>query len=353
MLIKNLETPAMVLDLDLFERNITILKDMAESANVSFRPHYKSFKSTALAHRLIEAGAKGITCAKVAEAEDLVLSGIEDVLIANQITKPSRIARAAYLAGCCRLTVCVDNAKNIWMLQQAAAAQETVFYCLVEYEIGMNRCGVDTKEAVLALAEEIGRCDNLRFEGIQAYAGHLSHEKDYNIRKEKSEEVERCLSELKQFLESHGVSVKEVSGASTGTVEFRSRGTVYTEVQAGSYLLMDAAYEKLRLPFAPALFVLGSVVSISGDRVVTDAGIKTISADQTAPVLRRNPEVTIGLSEEHGSFVLAAHTLSIGDVVSVIPGHCCTTVNLHDYYYLARGDRIVDRIPVTSRGKSQ
>lgn len=352
MLLNNIETPALVLDLDFFEKNMATMKQFVDAGGWALRPHYKSHKSTDIAHRQIRAGAKGITCAKLGEAEDLVAAGIDDVLIANQITEPVKVARAAYLAGCCKLTVCVDNADNIAALQRAAAEQNTTLYCLIEYEIGMNRCGVDTEEAFCALAHQIVDCPNLVFEGIQAYAGHLSHEADYEKRKVKSDKVERRLSSLIAAAKREGLEIREVSGASTGTVEFRGKDTVYTEIQAGSYIFMDAAYNTLKLKFENALFVLASVISTTERMIVTDAGMKCIAIDQKPPIFRDHVQLPVKVSEEHSSIPAPGIKAAVGERMLIIPGHCCTTVNLHNYYYLVRKNKVVDRIPVTSRGKS-
>ena len=346
-----IETPALIVDLDIFEENIRIMKGFVEEAGFILRPHYKSHKCPYIARLQIKEGAKGITCAKLSEAEDLVFSGIEDVLIANQITQPSKIAQAAYLAGCCRLTVCVDCAVNIKALEAAASIQGTIIHCLVEYEVGMNRCGVATTEDFLALARQIDACTHLVFEGIQAYAGHLSHEMDYETRKNESEAVESRLKELKECLERVGLPAKEVSGNSTGTVEFCLRGSAFTEMQAGSYLFMDSSYGKMQLVFKNALFLLTQVISINPKRVVVDGGMKSISVDQAMPFFREYPGIPVKLSEEHATMPNPGG-IEMGNRLLLIPGHCCTTVNLHDFIYLVRNGKVVDRVSVISRGKS-
>lgn len=351
MHIDQLETPALLVDQDIFERNMQRMRQLLEPLGVALRPHYKSHKSTAVAHLQIAAGAKGITCAKVGEAEDLALSGIEDILIANQIIGKSRIARCAWLAAGCRLTVCVDQEQNVRDLEAAAACQGSILHCLVEYEVGMGRCGVTTPEECERLARLILECPHLCFDGIQAYAGHLSHEVSLEVRRAQAEAVECALKKLKGYLEERGIPVGEVSGASTGTVELRRADTVYTEVQAGSYLFMDATYKQLGLRFENSLSVLASVISTRPDLVVTDAGVKCIGVDQGDPVCPALPGAAVNMSEEHSAFRLAGHGLHVGDRVRLLPGHCCTTMNLHDSFYFVRGGKVTDRVPVTSRGK--
>jgi len=352
MKLKNIETPALIIDLDLLEENVSTMKEFLSPKGLALRPHYKSNKSTYIAHMQIREGAKGITCAKLSEAEDLIQAGIKDVLIANQIVEPSKIARIAYLAGCCYLTICVDNIKNIEQLEAAAAAQGTIIHVLIEYEVFMNRCGVSSPEEFLKLAKKIDACPHLVFEGIQAYAGHLSHECDYEKRKSEAEMIEKRLCDLKEYVESNGLKVKEISGVSTGTVEFKVDGSVFTEIQAGSYLFMDSSYNALDLKFKNSLFLLTQVIS-KNDFVITDAGVKSISVDQQPPpVFREYPNLPIKFSEEHAKIPSEGINIEIGEQLMLIPSHCCTAINLHDFVYLIRNNEVVDRIPITSRGKS-
>jgi D-serine deaminase-like pyridoxal phosphate-dependent protein len=338
--------------MDAFEENMRVMAALLEGGP-SLRPHYKSHKSTAIAHRQMTAGAKGITCAKLGEARDLVFAGIKDVLIANQIVEPVKLAQAAYLAKCCRLTVCVDRADNIRALEAAAAAQDAKIHCLVEYEAGMRRCGVDTPEAFFALAQEISQSPHLVFEGIQAYAGQLSHEEDYETRRAQSQTVKASLGALRDFVRGRGLPIREISGVSTGTAEFHAKDSVYTEVQAGSYIFMDAAYGALKLRFHSALFVACTAISVNGSAMVVDAGRKSVSVDQKMPVFRDFPGAPVKVSEEHSSVCAQGLSPCVGGRFLMVPGHCCTTVNLHDHIYLVRKGEVVDRVPVTSRGRSE
>ena len=351
MKLSELETPALILDLDVMEQNMAKMDSLLAGTQMRLRPHYKSNKCPAIAHLQLAAGAKGICCSKLSEAEDLAFSGIEDILIANQIADRGKIARLASLSRCCRLTVCVDNAENIQDLQNACALQDAQLHCLIEYEIGMNRCGVSEPAQVLALAEQLSACPNLTYDGIQAYAGNLAHEEDAAVRQRKSDEVEQRLRELKAYLIEHGKPAREFSGTSTGTVAMRQKQTVYTEVQAGSYLFMDMAYRKVGAPFSHSLFVLASVMDKRDDAVITDAGAKSVSVDQKTPAFFGYEDLPVEMSEEH-SAVYAPLPLRVGDRMKLIPGHCCTTINLHDWLYFVRGDKVVDRVPIVGRGHS-
>ena len=357
MKIFDLPTPALIADADAIAENMRQMNAILEGKSVRLRPHYKSHKCSALAHRQIAAGAIGMTCAKLSEAEDLIMSGINDVLIANQVVDPARIYRLALLAGMCRLTVCVDDAENAEALSRAAVHVGTTIHCLAEYDIGMNRCGARTKEAYLALAKTIAGLRNLRYDGIQAYAGHASHMVSARERLETAGACIRKVAELKDFLHRNGIEVTSVSGGSTGTAAFKAEDTVYTELQAGSYLFMDSTYSRLGLPFRNSLFVLAGVVSKSDGAVILDAGVKGIGADQDDPVLLdrsgRQIRGRCVLNEEHLKLYESGWQPAIGEKVFVMPGHCCSTVNLYDNLYLYSADAVTDRIPVTARGKSQ
>ena len=352
MKIEQITTPALILDLDCFEENLQKLQAYVAGTGTVLRPHYKSNKCSAIAHRQIAAGARGITCAKLTEAEDLADAGIEDILIANQIVDPDKIARLPALAKKCRLTVCVDCEENLRDLSAAMAALGGTLFCYVEFEVGMARCGVAEFEQVETLIRTIGELPGLQYAGIQAYAGHLSHEFDKEKRIADSKAVDAKLIELKGWLTERGIAVGEISGVSTGTVFEKVPGEIYTEFQTGSYIFLDASYGKMELPLRHALFVLSTVVSRSPGRIVTDAGMKTVAVDQGMPVAVGFEGAELSMSEEHVT-ILAEGDLRRNDKVKIIPSHCCTTINLFEKLYLVRDGKVVDRWAITSRGNSQ
>lgn len=353
MNLEHLSTPALCLDLDAFERNQRKAMEVAQRCGAALRPHYKSNRCTAIAHMQIDMGAKGITCAKVGEAEDLARAGIDDILIANQITALEKIDRVAFLARGCRLTVCVDDAENISALSSAAVRYGSTIFCLVEVDVGARRCGVTAKEDVLALAQRVKDSPNLVFDGLQAYAGQLSHQKDFEVRRTSAQQIESDLRELIAWLRQNGVETKEVSGVSTGSLQFREPGTVYTELQCGSYIFMDAAYGNLGLTFESSLTVLAHVMRITDEWVILDAGRKSVSVDQEMPRVFGAKCSELRCAEEHTRIpVKDFPNAKVGDLFQLIPGHYCTTMNLHDYLYLHRGGKIVDCVEITSRGRS-
>lgn len=350
MYIENIETPALMVDRKILLENMNAMDKLLSGTGLKLRPHYKSHKCADLARLQIERGAKGMTCAKLSEAVDLCDAGIDDILIANQITDERKIRRLADLAGCCHLTVCVDDIDNVKKLSDAAVNSGTTIYCLVEFEIGMERCGVNTKEEVLALARAIENSDNLVFDGIQTYAGHISHVVSADERKKATHENYKKITELLDYLKENQVDVNIVSGGSTGTAEIKVKDGIYNELQAGSYLFMDSTYSDLNLPFKNSLFVLSTVVSHKDGLTVVDAGVKTCGVDQGMPKIYGNEAESVVASEEHFQLHGLKNEVKIGDKVKLIPGHCCSTVNLHDKIYLVEDDKVVGRLLVTARG---
>ncbi|MBQ8408632.1 MAG: DSD1 family PLP-dependent enzyme [Clostridia bacterium] len=350
MKIENISTPALIVNKSVFDKNAERMKELLKNSSLSLRPHYKSHKCATIAHKQIEDGAVGMTCAKLDEAIDLADCGIEDVLIANQITDKQKISRLAHLANVCRLTVCVDDKENVADIERAAELASSTVHCLIEYEIGMERCGVATKEDVAALAEFINQCPHLVFDGIQAYAGHLSHTVSETERLERTQANTEKIKELLNYLDGKGLHARTLSGGSTGTSLIKAKEGLYTELQAGSYLFMDSTYRELGLPFENSLFILTTVVSVNERLVVVDAGVKSCGVDQGMPVPVGFSVSHIVDSEEHLQLHNPSKQLKIGDKVLLIPAHCCSTVNLHDRLYLVEGDKVVDRLPVTARG---
>lgn len=351
MKICDIQTPALVVDLEKFRKNAEKMKNIISGASLSLRPHYKSHKCAEIAHEQIKDGAIGLCCAKLSEAEDLIDAGIEDVLIANQIVDKAKIARLAYLARAARLTVCVDNEKNILDIEAAAAVAGSTVYCLVEFEIGMRRCGVKHKEDVSRLVSVIDSCPHLVFDGIQAYAGHISHSASHEERRAETEKNSKKIKELISYLSRCGIDVRVLSGGSTGTSVIKAGEGLYTELQCGSYLFMDSTYRELGLPFENSLFVLATVVSVSDGLVVVDAGVKSCGVDQGMPVPLGFTVSRVVDSEEHFQLHNPSKKFSIGDKVLLLPAHCCSTVNLHDKIYALDGEKVIKRYQITARGR--
>jgi len=357
-----IDTPALLIDLDLLEQNIKIMADFMRNKKAKLRPHFKSYKCPTISHKQIDAGAKGITCAKLGEAEVLVNSGVKDVLIANQIVEPKKIFRLAGLAhGGVKITVAVDNTENISALSEAAKKVGSTIFVLIEVDVGMKRCGVNKPEEVLCLAKKILSSDGLVFEGIQAYEGHLVYDLDYppsitdNIRHQGVQEMVRKVGKIKEYLEKNGIKVNEISGGGTGTYNITGDNTIWTEIQAGSYVFMDNVYSRVGLPFKNSLTILTTVIHKRPGMAITDAGLKVCTTEQGPPAIKDHPHLKIAgeLSEEHGSILDTHDELKYLQRFEFIPSHCCTTVNLHDNYYCVRNGLLEAIWPITGRGRSQ
>ncbi len=351
MKISQLATPALLLDAAAMERNAKTLDTLRSGTSMALYPHYKSHKCPAIALWQMKRGAAGITCAKLGEALDLAEAGIPNIVIANQIVQEEKLSTLAELARRVRLTVCADSERNILALERAMADGGTL-HVMVEYEVGMRRCGAESHDEVLALARLIDAQPHLHFEGIQAYAGHLAHEYDAEKRRRELLAIEQDVAGLKAYLEENSLAVAEVGGGSTGTVADKPKDTVYTELQCGSYLFMDRSYQLMDLAFEQALSVLVTVVSVKGDRIVVDCGVKSMSMDQKAPVFPDFPDAELSFSEEHTTIFVENSALQVGDRIRYVPGHCCTTVNSFPEIHLVEGDDITETLPVVSRGKA-
>lgn len=361
MVVRDLETPALVIDQTILEENLKRMDGLLAGTGLKLRPHYKSHKSPMIAKMQLDHGACGITCSKLSEAEDLVKAGVSDILIANQVVQPAKISRLAYLAGRCRLTVCVDQEENIRALSEAAALAGTQIHCYVELDVGMKRCGVTTFEEFYRLAALLQKLPGVSYDGVQAYAGNLAHEYDREKREASTSANEKRIADLLAYLAERGIERREVSGGSTGTVMLKTKSSVYTELQCGSFIFLDMAYRGMNTVFRNSLFVMATVVSAAPDHFVIDAGVKSICPDQGNPGLVGHPFEAISLSEEHTAFY-GAHSLQVGDMVQVVPGHCCSTVNLFDEMYMVRRPdetsdlrdaTVVDCLQVVSRGKAK
>lgn len=353
MKLENIQTPALVVDENVFLQNSNNMSKILSGKTLKLRPHFKSHKCAEIARFQVENGAIGLTCAKLSEAIDLVDSGIENVLIANQIVDKSKIATLATLAKCATLTVCVDSKQNVLDLESACALMNTNLNVFIEYEIGMERCGVSKKEDVLSLAKLINTCAHLKFKGIQAYAGHISHEVSGEDRLNNTSKNTAKIKELIAYLNENGIDVETLSGGSTGTSIIKAEQGLYNELQAGSYLFMDATYKDLNLPFKNSLFILATVVSVNEKITVVDAGVKSCGVDQGMPLCVGFTYEKIVASEEHFQLHNPSKKFNVGDKVLLIPAHCCSTVNLYDKIYFVKDGKVTKRVQVSARGCSK
>jgi D-serine deaminase-like pyridoxal phosphate-dependent protein len=359
MPLAEVDTPALILELDAFERNLERLSESLRARNVAVRPHSKSHKCPQIALRQMALGAVGVCCQKVSEAEAMVEGGVRDVLVANEIVGASKLTRLAALATQARVAVCADDAGNIRALDAAAGAFGVTLDVLVEINVGANRCGVEPGEPAVKLAQAIAECAHLRFAGLQAYHGAAQHLRKVADRRAAIESAAAGVRRTRELLQRAGIECPKATGAGTGTYLFEASSSAYDELQPGSYIFMDADYARNEwtesgIPrFEHSLFVWTTVMSRTGDeRAIVDAGLKASSVDSGMPrVADGGPAEYTKASDEHGVIQLnGAPGFKLGDKLKLIPGHCDPTVNLYDHYICIRDERVEAIWPITARG---
>ena len=357
------DTPALLLDMDIAERNINRMGKFFHGKKVHHRPHVKVHKSPYLAHKQIAAGAKGITCAKVTEAEVMANSGIDNILIANQIVGPQKLTRLANLSKNCHIEVLVDNLANAREISTIAANAGSNIDVLLEVNLGsslegiLDRCGVMSGNDAVKLAHEISQLRNLNFNGLMGYEGALRKFTDHESRKDAVERALGYLVGIKDQVEDSGISVNEVSAGGTMSYNLASQVTGITEIQAGGYIFMDTGYRKAGIDFDFALTLLTSVVSRpKAEKAIVDVGFKAISAEHGMPLIKDMPELEcIALNAEHGHLRLrqSGDSPACGDRLEMLPSHVDTTVCLHDNYVLTRTGEVEGTLAIEARGKLQ
>jgi 3-hydroxy-D-aspartate aldolase len=360
MAVEQVDTPALLLDLDAFESNLDRLVQSLRGTSVRVRPHAKSHKCAEIALRQIARGAVGVCCQKVSEAEALVHGGVGDVLIANEVVGTRKLARLALLARQARTSVCVDDSGNVQDLSQAARAAGTTLDVLVEVNVGANRCGVEPGAPAVALARAIAQAPGLRFAGIHAYHGAAQHLRTAEQRRQAIAQAVSKVQATLGLLEKNGLYAESVTGAGTGTYLLEAGSGVYNEIQPGSYIFMDADYGRnlgedgapVR-QFQQSLFILATVMSHSTPgRAVVDVGLKAHSVDSGMPLVTGIAgAVYTRASDEHGVIELAGPgSVALGQKIRLVPGHCDPTVNLYDWLVCCRDDRVEALWPISARG---
>ena len=349
----DIDTPALLIDVDKMERNIQKMADYLKDRPAGLRPHTKTHKCPVIAHKQLRAGAIGITCAKLGEAEVMAQAGVNDILIANQIVGDRKITKLANMARHCDIMVAVESAENAADLAAAAQAAGSIIRVLIEVDVGMHRCGVKSNEEGLALAQVLLKSPGLKFEGIMGYEGHAVMIPDLEDREKAATDSMEVLTGVKDTLESAGIEVGIVSAGGTGTYNISGIYPGITEIQGGSYIVMDAKYHSVLQDFECALTLLTTVTSRPDkESAILDAGMKAMTFEFGMPELINLPGAGISfLSEEHGHLYLEDADPKVGDKVELIPSHCCTTINLHDRFYACRGDRVEAIWPIAGRGK--
>jgi 3-hydroxy-D-aspartate aldolase len=357
----DIDTPALLIDLDAFEANLERMAGLLAPTGAKLRAHAKTHKSPVIAHLQMARGAVGQCVQKVAEAEALAWAGVPGILVSNEVIGPAKLARFAALARISRVAICADDAAQVTAIERAAMDAGVRLSVLVEIDVGAGRCGVAPGPEAVELARRIAGSRHLVFAGLQAYHGSAQHRRTWEERRgliaAASDHARRTVEQLRQV----GIDCPIVGGGGTGTFEFEAGSGIYNEIQAGSYVFMDADYAanldadgKPVSTFQHSLFVLASVMSAPrSDVAVVDAGLKALAVDSGLPLVWQRPDVRyVGASDEHGKLTFGPDTEGpkLGQKLRLVPGHCDPTVNLYDWYVCVRGGRVECLWPIAARG---
>lgn len=355
------DTPALLIDLDAFEANLDAMASLVAATGVRLRAHAKTHKSPVIARLQMARGAVGQCVQKISEAEILAWGGIPDILVSNEAVGAGKLARLAALQHIAKVAICADDPAQVAAIEAAARDAGTRLTVLVEIEVGGARCGVAPGAPAVELARAIAASHDLRFGGLQAYHGGAQH---LRRPEEREAAVAGAVAAVRQTLEGlngAGLSCAIVGGAGTGTFPFEAASGLYTELQAGSYPFMDADYGRnLDASGAPvatfrqSLFVLGTVMSAAAPgRAVVDVGHKAVAVDSGLPLVWQRPDVRYaGASDEHGTLTFGPETEApkLGEKLRLVPGHCDPTVARYDWYVGVRNGRVECLWPIPARG---
>jgi D-serine deaminase-like pyridoxal phosphate-dependent protein len=359
--LETLDTPSMVVDLDIMEENIQKLMLLLKPLGVNIRPHLKTTKSPILAKKLIAAGAKGACVAKLSEAEVMAAEGVEDLLITCEIIGAAKVGRLVELfRNHPKVQIVVDSeigATAIYAALRGSGIEKPI-QVLIDLDVGLHRTGV-APESALALAQHISALSLLKLIGVQGYEGHLQHVHNREEREKQCRASMTILTGTATLLREKGFDIQVVTTGGTGTAEFCATSPGVTEVQPGSFIFMDSDYRNaVGSYFSHSLTIISTVISKSASvrRVTIDAGLKTLTTDSGFAEPKDMPGVTYTpMGDEHGwlQWEDNAPDILIGARVEMIPSHIDPTVNLHDFYYAHRKGVIEEIWPVATRGKVQ
>jgi D-serine deaminase-like pyridoxal phosphate-dependent protein len=344
-------TPALVLDIDAAERNIDrMASELKQIGKATIRPHYKTHKSPDLARRQLQAGAGGLSMATVWEAAVLAAAGMDDLFVVNTVAHPDKLRVLAELARDHRVLVAVDEAANAAAHSAAAVAAGSTLGIMVEVDTGMDRCGVDTAQDCLALARQVTELPGLRFEGITGYEGHCSLTPDSELRHERQREAMTFFTGVADLLESDGIPCPIRSAGGIATWKWTASYPGLTEIQAGTYVVMDNFHGRMVPGFEHSLTIQATVISRQSGKVIVDAGNKSVADPADVSIAGHDHEV-FRFDEEHGIFSApGGSSLRVGDAVALVPGYSPSTVNWYDAYHIVRDEVVVDIWPIIPRG---
>ena len=346
-----LVTPALVLDIDAAQRNIDhMASELKQMGPTTIRPHYKTHKSPDLARRQLRAGAGGLSMATVWEAAILAAAGMDDLFVVNTVAHPAKLRTLAELARDHRVLVAVDEAPNAEAHSAAAVRAGSTLGIMVEVDTGMDRCGVDTAQDCLALARHVMDLPGLRFDGITGYEGHCSLTFDNVLRHQRQREAMNFFTSVAGLLEAHDIPCRIRSAGGIATWNWTAAFPGLTEIQAGTYVVMDNFHGQMVPDFEHSLTIQATVISRQSDKVIVDAGNKSVADPADVSIVGHDLKV-FRFDEEHGIFAAPeGSALRVGDAVALVPGYSPSTVNWYDAYHVVRDEVVADIWPIIPRG---
>ncbi|HZQ05514.1 MAG TPA: alanine racemase [Anaerolineae bacterium] len=356
----DLDTPALVIDWDTMQNNINVMQKVADDAGVKLRPHTKTHKTPLISHLQLKAGAQGITVAKLGEAEVMEAGGIDDILVAFPLQGASKLERLLHLAERATITVSLDSRKVAQDISDAAQTRGTKIPVYIEVDVGLGRVGAAHHEGARDLVREIVELPGIDFLGIMTHAGHTYKAKTLEEIQQLGREEGEWMVETAELIRKDGIEVRQVSVGSTPTARFSAKVNGVTEIRPGTYVFYDTTQVMKHACTWDdcAMTILATVVVKHPDRLVFDAGSKTLSSD-TAPnglfgTVKGYPHLEIWrLNEEHATVRIAGDgpLPNIGDKVEIIPNHACATMNLHDSFTAVSKDEVIGEFKIQARGK--
>jgi D-serine deaminase-like pyridoxal phosphate-dependent protein len=351
--VRDIPTPALVLDVAALDRNIRRMADFFAQGACRLRPHFKAHKTPEIARRQLAGGScVGLTCATVSEAE-AAAEFCSDLLIANEPVGPGKCERVAALARRVRTTIAVDSPSGLEAISTAARHAGAAVGVLIDLNVGQTRCGVLPGAAAVALAKAAASTAGIELRGVMGYEGHVVSLPDRAEREARTREAMAGLVETAALVRAAGLPCDIVSAGGTGTYDISGRIAGITEIQAGSYVLMDTDYGRLDVPFEQAFWALGTIISRPDPgRCVADCGHKSMTKDHGLPTVRGVEGASVvSLNDEHATITIPSDSkVAIGDRVFLRPSHTDPTINLHDVFYALEGEKVVGVWPIAARG---
>jgi D-serine deaminase-like pyridoxal phosphate-dependent protein len=348
---EELVTPALVLDIDAAQRNIDhMASELKQLGAAVIRPHYKAHKNPDIARRQVAAGAGGLSMATVWEAVVLAAAGFDDLFVVNTVAHPAKLRVLAELAREHRILVAVDEAGNAAALSAAAAQAGSTLGIMIEVDTGMDRCGVDSAADCLTLARQVTGLPGLRLDGITGYEGHCSLTPDNDLRHDRQREAMAFFIDVAGMLEADGIACPIRSAGGIATWNWTAAFPGITEIQAGTYVVMDNFHGVMVPDFEHSLTIQATVISRQSGKVIVDAGNKSVADPADVTIIGHDLAV-FRFDEEHGIFDAAGGSrLRVGDPVALVPGYSPSTVNWYDAYHVVQDGVVVDIWPVIPRG---